>query len=353
MTAGKPLIVYGLGSTGQAIVDELIDANVAIELILDRGKSGQAYRGIPILSLDNLADGRLVDATVLIALHNHYVDIKDIHAKLGEAGAARILTPIHLAQLIYRPKARPAYWLDPDFDYAAHETAFARARALLADDRSRAVFDAILRYRRGGDIADCPVPSLDDEYTPADLPRFAGPLRLIDCGAFTGVAIHKFLKAGYAIDSFVAFEPDPANFAILAGRNFPVRRGLCLPLGTWSETTQLKFSSGSAMASHLRDDGDVTIQCVAIDDVLRGEPVNLVKLDVEGAEIETLKGTRRIIGEQRPNLLVSAYHTPGHLHEIAALVDSWNLDYRFHLRVHEYNSFGVVLYALQDHLLER
>ena len=44
------------------------------------------------------------------------------------------------------------------------------------------------------------------------------------------------------------------------------------------------------MASHLDASGDTVIQCVAIDDLLRGEPVNLVKLDVEGAEIETLKG---------------------------------------------------------------
>ena len=353
MTTDHSLVVYGLGSTGQVIVDELLDAKVAIGLILDRGKSGQEYRGIPILALDDLAEGRLAGTTALIALHNHYVDIKDIHAKLGAAGAARVLTPIHLGELIDRPKARPGYWLDPDFDYGAHAPGFSRVRELLADDESRALFDALLRYRREGDVADCPPASLDDEYTPADLPRFAGPLRIVDCGAFTGVAIHKFIKAGYTIDSFVAFEPDAANFAILAARNFPVRRGLCLPLGTWSATSQHKFSSGSAMASHLSDDGDVTIQCVAIDEILHGERVNLVKLDVEGAEIETLKGMRRIIREQRPNLLVSAYHTPGHLHEIAELIDDWKLGYRFHLRVHEHNSFGVVLYALQDDLLER
>ena len=348
-----PLIVYGLGSIGRVIVDELIDSKVTIDLILDRGKSGQEYRGIPILALDDLATGQLTDRTVLIALHNHYVDMKELQDQLVATGIARLFTPIHLDQLLDSPKSRPGYWLDPDFDYAAHETDFARARALLADGKSQALFDAILRYRRHGDIADCPSPSLDDEYTPADLPRFGEPLQLIDCGAFTGVAIHKFLKAGYAIDSFAAFEPDPANFAILATRNFPVRRGLCLPLGSWSATTQLRFSSGSSMASHLSENGDVTIQCVAIDDVLHGEPINLVKLDVEGAEIETLKGMRRTIGEQRPNLLVSAYHTPGHLYEIAALIDDWNLGYRFHLRVHEHNSFGVVLYALQDHLLER
>lgn len=346
------LIVYGLGSTGQVIVDELLDSNVAIDLILDRGKAGQCYRDIPILALEGLEAGRLSGAKILIALHNHYVDFRQLHDQLVAAGAADVLTPIRLGELIDRPKVRPGYWLDPAFPYDAHNANFARVRSLLADSKSRELYDAILRYRRGGNVADCPVPSLDDEYAPNDLPRFAVPLRLIDCGAFTGVAIHKLLKADYAIDSFVAFEPDAANFAILAARNFPVGRALCLPLGTWSTTTQLNFSSGGAMASRLSDDGDTMIQCVAVDDVLHGEPFNLVKLDVEGAEIETLKGMQRIIREQRPNLLVSAYHTPGHLHEIAELIDDWRLGYRFHLRVHEHNSFGVVLYALQDESIE-
>lgn len=352
ITTDEGIIIYGLGAVGRQIVDELVEQQVEVELILDRGKRGQEYRGIPILALEDAADGRLSGKPVLISLHNHYVDVNHLYSELTTAGAARVLTLINLPELIAHPRTRPGYWLDLAFDYAASEARFERARQLLADDKSRALFDAILRYRRSGDLADCPAPSLDDEYTPADLPRYVDPLQLIDCGAFTGVAIHKFLKAGYEIDSFIAFEPDLENFATLAGRNFPVRSGLCLPLGTWSSTTQLRFASGSSMGSCLKDEGNVTVQCVAIDDVLRGDTVNVVKLDVEGAEIETLKGMERIIREQRPNLLVSAYHTPGHLHEIAELVNGWQLGYRFHLRVHEHNTFGVVLYCLRDELLD-
>lgn len=362
------MTIYGFGSVGQQIVDELIAHEFEIEMILDRGKGGQTYRGIPIMTLEDASDGRLSGRSVLVGLHNHYVDVNRLHADLIAAGAASVLTPINLPQLIEAPRTRAGYWLDPDFDYSAHEADFARVRSLLHDETSRELLDAILRYRRGGNLADCPAPSLQDEYTPLDLPRFAAPLRMIDCGAYTGVAIHKFLKADYAIDSFVAFEPDPANFATLAGRSFPVRRAVCLPLATWSSTTQLKFGNiipgvtylsddrnitvqGSG-ASCLSEDGTSTVQCVAVDDVLHGEAVNLIKLDVEGAEIETLQGMERIIRDQRPNLLVSAYHTPGHLYEIAHLIDGWQLGYRFHLRVHEYNTFGIVLYCLRDELLD-
>jgi FkbM family methyltransferase len=346
--APADLVVYGLGVVGRSIVDDLLADHARIAFILDHGKRGQSYRDIPVLALEDAIDGRLAGRTVLIGLHNHYVDIKQIHADLLAAGAARILTPVNLFELAPNARTRPGYWLDRGFDYAAHGAAFARVRDVLADETSRELFDAIVAYRQSGDVADCPAPSLEDEYTPRDLPRLIEPLRIIDCGAFTGVAIHKFLKAEYAIDSFVAFEPDPENFKLLASRDFTVRRGLCLPLGTWSTTRQLRFTSDASMASRLSDAGDTVIQCVAVDDVLHGQQVNVVKLDVEGAEIETLKGMRRIIEDQKPALLVSAYHLPEHLYEIVDLIGSWNLRYRFHLRVHEFNTFGTVVYAFPE-----
>lgn len=342
----QSLVVYGLGGVGQGIVDDLLAGGIKVDLVLDRGKRGTSYRGVPVLALDDMADGRLAGRTVMLGLHNHYVDIGSIHADLVAAGAARVLSPINLFDLAPRAETRPGYWLDRDFDAEAHQADFARARALLADDLSRGLFDAILAYRASGDIADCPAPTLDDEYVPADLPRFAGPLRIVDCGAFTGVAIHKFLRAGYEVESFAAFEPDLDNFAVLTARDWAIPRKLCLPLGTWSSNTQLRFASDGSMASRLSDDGDKVIQCVAVDDVLQGEPVNLVKLDVEGAEIETLKGMKRIVTAQRPALLVSAYHAPEHMYEVIDLIHGWDLGYRFHLRVHEYNTFGTVIYAV-------
>lgn len=348
----QPLTVYGLGSIGRQIVDELLDNDVAIDVILDRGKAGQEYRGVPIRALGDNA-GDIAGRPVLLGLNNHYVDVKELHGELMQAGAARVMTPVNLRELLPTAKAQPGYWLELDFDYEARQADFDRLRDMLADEASRDILDRILRYRRSGDLADCPEASLHDEYTPADLPRFKGPLKLVDCGAFTGVAIHKYLKAGYEVGSFFAFEPDPESFGTLASRNFPVGRGICMPLGTWSSTKQLSFSSDGSMGSALSDSGNVTIQCVAIDDVLHGEEINLVKLDVEGAELETLEGMERIIRDQRPNLAVSVYHTPGHLHEAADLIAGWDLGYRFHLRVHEYNTFGVVLYALRDELIER
>ena len=104
------------------------------------------------------------------------------------------------------------------------------------------------------------------------------------------------------------------------------------------------------MGSCIDGSGDSVIQCVSVDDVLNSYEPNLIKLDVEGAEVEAIKGLNKTIKNYKPNLAVSVYHKPSHIYEIALLINSWNIGYQFYLRVHEHNTYGVVLYCLQSRL---
>ena len=99
------------------------------------------------------------------------------------------------------------------------------------------------------------------------------------------------------------------------------------------------------MGSALNESGDHLIQCVKIDSVIREWEPNLIKFDVEGAEYESLLGSERIIRAVKPNLCVSIYHKPEHIFNLGLLIASWNLDYKFYIRIHEWNTFGVVLYC--------
>ncbi len=353
-SAREDVCVYGFGATGKCVVDQLLDGGSHnLRLIVDRGKCGSTYRGIPIVSLPQIKDQCDPSKTnCLIGLHNHYVDTGKLYEELAAAGFKNIYSIGNCSTIGIHVRLPNGYWLDPDFRLEDHRQELQDVSRLLADAESRHILQQIVAYRDSGDLRQCPVPSSLDEYMPHDLPRYSDPLRLIDCGAFTGVAIEKFISAGHVLESLVAFEPDLSNYEKLTKKDFGATRSLCLPLGVWSSGAQLRFSDQGTMGSAISADGHTVIQCVAIDDALKNFFPNLIKLDVEGAEVEALRGAQATIESQRPNLCVSVYHKPGHLFEIPLLIKAWNPDYQFHLRVHEFNTFGVVLYCLNPKLVQ-
>jgi FkbM family methyltransferase len=347
----KSLAIYGFGSAGQSITDSLLKENFCIDLIIDKNKFGTSYKNIPIIDLQELEHENNSNRDCLIALHNHYIDIRDVYKELIKYNFAKIWLLAQIPRISKKIQIFNGYWLDLSFNYAEHKKEIEAFKELLADKKSVELASQIIRYREYGNIEDYPEPSLFDEYTPKDLPKYKGPLKIIDCGAYTGIALEKFLNAGYEIDSFVAFEPDINNFEKLSRKKFNVRYSICLPLGVWSSNVQLHFNNNASMGSCIDGSGDSVIQCVSVDDVLNSYEPNLIKLDVEGAEVEAIKGLKKTIKNYKPNLAVSVYHKPSHIYEIALLINSWNIGYQFYLRVHEHNTYGVVLYCLQADLV--
>ncbi len=349
----NPLVVYGFGAVGQRIVDSLLDLSVKIDLIIDKNKYGSKYKNIPIVSLTEIEKQTNHGRNCLIALNNHYVDLREIHQSLQACQFKQILTLQQIQKLANEIEIKDGYWLDLAFNYNAYSNEIDAFKALLADSKSLEIANQIIHYRTLGQIEDYPAPSLEDEYAPQDIPRYKNPLTIIDCGAYDGIAIEKLMQAGYTINRFAAFEPDQKNFAKLIGKPFDTSESICLPLGVWSNNTQLRFSSNGNMGSSLNSNGDTIINCVRVDDVLQDFAPNLIKFDVEGAETEAIHGLKKTIYQYQPNLAISVYHKPSHLFEIALLIDAWGLDYQFYLRVHEHNTFGTVLYCLQNKHIQK
>jgi FkbM family methyltransferase len=346
-----PLIIYGAGKTAKSLVDFLIQKKVAIELIIDQNDSQSDYKGIPIIQLEKLNQSLAKESDCILALHNHYVNINDLQKTLIEHNFRNIISLINLEKFLGIKIPLEIYWLNYRFSYVENLDKIERIKTLFLEDKSKQIFSDIINYRSTGDINACPIPSPNDEYTPIDLPRFLDPLNIIDCGASVGAALEKFSAAGYMINEYIGFEPDLNNFSKLIQKKLWASNPLFLPLGVWNKNMQLNFSGGLNAASSINEDGSDTIQCVKLDDIIPNFSPNLIKLDVEGAELEALEGLEMIIKKNKPNLCISVYHTASHLLDIPLLIDSFDLDYKFFIRVHEQNTFGIVLYCLQKNLL--
>jgi FkbM family methyltransferase len=343
----KSIVVYGLGSFSKRIIEQLVSLNRSIAYIIDRDSFSNNFLGIPVVRptepLPNPSDHLCV-----ILLHNHYLDLKPIHSLLTSLGFNDVILVPGLKKI--EPRLRipggttGGYWYDSSFDISEHSEIIDQMMVSLADDKSRSFVDSTVKYRKYGNLIDLPFPSLDDEYCPKDLERYAPKITVLDCGAYTGDSIQQFIAHGYELTEVIAFEPDLLNFSRLTRTEFCSGRATLLPLATGNQNIGLPFDSQGSAASGLKT-GSSIATCVRIDDVMLRTKVDVIKFDVEGAEYESLLGAKKTITTWRPSLCISIYHEPEHLFSIWALLSSWNLDYRFYVRVHEFNGFGTVLYC--------
>ena len=65
---------------------------------------------------------------------------------------------------------------------------------------------------------------------------------------------------------------------------------------------------------------------------LRGHTSDLIKLDVEGAEMATLNGARKVLKEQAPHLVLSLYHRTDDLFQLPETVHELLPNHRLYLR---------------------
>ena len=127
---------------------------------------------------------------------------------------------------------------------------------------------------------------------------------VIDGGAYIGfyalLAARRVGEDGIV----VAFEPNPETFDVLCHNvreNGFQDRVIALPVGLGADTGRRAFYIGDGDGSksslftpeQWRDATDT--ECTSLDDALGARPVDLVKLDLEGGEVDALRGMRRTL----------------------------------------------------------
>lgn len=173
----------------------------------------------------------------------------------------------------------------------------------------------------------------------------------VDCGCFDAGTAFRFAgwcgEKGY--DKIWCFEPDRKSYEMCKGLCSGLRNCGVYPYGISDRVGTASFESGRKEESRIvkAADGKTTdaIETVALDEFLKGERVTFIKMDIEGAELDALKGTARIIGEQKPKLAISIYHRAEDIIEIPKLILGLRPDYKLYIRHYSLLSNETVLYA--------
>lgn len=146
-----------------------------------------------------------------------------------------------------------------------------------------------------------------------------------------------------------AFEPDTKNYKKCLAAAKQIQNMELINKGLWSREETLYFAENADQGSRIieaKAQDEMTVPVAAIDDVVGGEKVTFIKMDVEGAELEALKGARGTITKHHPRLAISIYHKLEDIWEIPDYILSLSDDYRFYIRHYQLSKNETILYAL-------
>jgi FkbM family methyltransferase len=343
------IVIYGAGNCGKNLARVAKAQGIAVLAFLDaRAEFLREIDGIPCHPpagevARSFAQKRI---PAVIAVFNYAADPRPIIALLSEAGFASIISYFEIHE---RLQMAPEFWLAPRHGLYERREEILQGLEFFQDSVSRQVYHDHLALRLTFDQSLLTTPAIETQYAPADLAPVRQPMRLIDGGAFTGDTVDFFVDQGVRMEALASFEPDMLNFRKLVNSSPRyTEKGietLLYPCGLGAETGLLRFQGGNGAGSQLTETGDLHVQVLALDDVLPNFRPTLIKLDIEGAEPDALKGARAMIHQGMPDLSVCVYHTPAHLWEIPRLISEMFPLYQFSLRSHRFNGFDTVLYA--------
>ena len=224
-------------------------------------------------------------------------------------------------------------------DYVkAHEKELIDVYSLLADDLSRQSMFNFLAAKLSGESIQWlnyndAVDKAGAEYF-NDVFSNCSDTIFVDGGAYNGDTYLDFVKEVPKYLKYYAFEPDQENYDKLLETTHDDDKVMCINKGLYKEETTMRFQSVGTMSSRIADDDSaIEVEVTSIDQT--ASDANFIKLDIEGAEMDTLAGAIRTIKNNKPRMAICAYHTIDDIWRIPAFIQRLNMDYRIYYRIHQ------------------
>ena len=274
------------------------------------------------------------DAVLIGARHN----VTEISDKLNNIGMPCISVDEFFVQLLFEE--------------------YQRALGEFADDKSKRTLLCILNSIIDGKVV-CEELVGNMYFEPQEFfPSFDDIF--IDAGAYTGDTLEDFIKINIGtFEKIVCFEPGEAQFQRLKNRKTEILKNWIINeerivlerkgVGKESRVAWFDASATDSMAHHFskakKSDKDGKIDILSLDDYLQGRPATFLKSDVEGADLDFLKGSLETIQRFLPRLAISCYHYPTDLVDMLDLIKNLDCGYKFKLRHHARVLGDYVLYG--------
>lgn len=365
----RKIVIFGTGSYGQQVCDLLNKNNYEVEYFCDNDqqKSGTiGYHNIPIVSLATLLEKEELLDFVFIICSYAYITIEQ---QLKHSGIQNYIfginTPKHLyADHRFLSRKSSHIFVDPPIFYR-YKNEIEKVYHLLADEQSKQTYLEIIKGR----VFPAIFPesnkwlkqsffyliSQGSQYFDREHFQYKSSEFFLDLGAYKGDTIInfvQFLSTHYAdsLATVYAVEPDAANFNDLKQvvDNLDVHEHHLLLTGVSDKPGSL---TGKDIFNCNGEEGDasVDVPITTVDELFDNKVVTFIKADIEGYEMEALRGATKTILAHKPKLAICLYHRPEDMYQIPLWLNNLVPEYKFFVKHHNSENFSeTVLYATID-----
>lgn len=343
------ICVFGLGTYfKEAFVSQNTKEKYNVNLLCDNDpeKWGKTFEGLKCVSPEDLKN---YDNLVVIIMVGNPIPVKKQLRKMGIRCMAH--NSLSLDHIMEMPK--DINW------FKDQKKRIISAYNLFEDNESKKIYVNGLCNRIAPSMSEFLWDELysdEGQYFYEDCFKLTDNEVYVDCGAYTGDTVIEFCNVvNNKYDKVFAFELDENHFATMS-ENVKEKDITLYNYGVWSENKDLDYGTGTSdnepmdgisvyKTEKSKNNVIKTSQVKKLDDILSGERITFIKMDVEGSEFEALKGAENIIRTQKPKLAICVYHRTSDFWEIPLLIKKFNNNYNFAIRHHKKNNCETVVYA--------
>lgn len=351
----RKVVLWGAGGYGQGVLSRFEENGLKNNLISfcdsDRNKWGTSIDGLNVYSYEYIKQNFKEDILFLICSSSGK-EIKDKLITLGEK-----------EEDIYLPKEEG--YLQKDAVLKSLNRMFFKSdqkyfndsvmhfKNMLQDDESKEVLDARVNLIKTGNWKYLNNIDINKEqYFLNDFYELNNEEIYVDLGAWNGDTILKFInKVNGKYKKIIAFEPEKENYKSLklnVERN-NIENIDIYNLGSWNEKTTLKFLSNDTASrinnEKIEEGGISMIYTEKLDNLFIDTPITFIKMDIEGAEKESILGAKEIIKKYKPKLAICVYHKLEDIYMIPKMIKELVPEYKLYLRHHSLGMWETVCYA--------
>lgn len=218
----------------------------------------------------------------------------------------------------------------------------------LCDKESQDVLTAYLYGRYTGNVAALSALKHDSTYLyDWKLLELSKNDIVVDGGAYIGDSIMEMENYLNGLPQKIfAFEPDVTNQEAFR-KNFSPKQlnNICLVAsGLYNCDGALSFSETGTQQASITESGETIVPVQAIDEHTEYKSVSVIKMDIEGSELDALHGCEKLILSNKPRLAICIYHNNQDIIEVYEYLKQFG--YKFYLRQHSSSLTETVLYAI-------